>query len=191
MGGAQGVVNCVGSGLCFSPYLHCDLANYLTSLSFLFHSSKTEILSPWPSRVALVVKKLPANAGESRNVGLISLDPEDPLEEETGTHSSILALRIPWTQEPGGLQSMGSHRSQMQLKQLSTHTSTYLFHRADVRNRKDNAFRSIAMQWSVRCPITELASSGESLESPGASMLRVFVVLSSSEAWEPQSDSGE
>ena len=37
------------------------------------------------------------------------------------THSSILAWRIPWTGEPGGLQSMGS-QSQTQLKQLSTHT---------------------------------------------------------------------
>ena len=32
---------------------------------------------------------------------------EDPLEEEMATHSSILARRIPWTEEPGGLQSMG------------------------------------------------------------------------------------
>ena len=35
---------------------------------------------------------------------------EDPLEEDTGTHSSILAWRIPWAEEPGGLQSMGSQR---------------------------------------------------------------------------------
>ena len=35
---------------------------------------------------------------------------EDPLEEKTATHSSILAWRIPWTKEPGGLQSMGSQR---------------------------------------------------------------------------------
>ena len=35
---------------------------------------------------------------------------EDPLEEEMATHSSILAWRIPWTEEPGGLQSMGSQR---------------------------------------------------------------------------------
>ena len=33
---------------------------------------------------------------------------EDPLEEEMATHSSILAWRIPWSEEPGGLQSMGS-----------------------------------------------------------------------------------
>ena len=36
-----------------------------------------------------------------------SLGLEDPLEEEMATHSSILAWRIPWTEEPGGLQSMG------------------------------------------------------------------------------------
>ena len=36
-----------------------------------------------------------------------SLDREDPLEEEVATHSGILAWEIPWTQEPGGLQSMG------------------------------------------------------------------------------------
>ena len=35
---------------------------------------------------------------------------EDPLEKEMATHSSILVWRIPWTEEPGGLQSMGSHR---------------------------------------------------------------------------------
>ena len=39
-----------------------------------------------------------------------SLDGEDPLEKEMATHSSILAWRIPWTEEPGGLQSMGSQR---------------------------------------------------------------------------------
>ena len=39
-----------------------------------------------------------------------SLGREDPLEEGMATHSSILAWRIPWTEEAGGLQSMGSHR---------------------------------------------------------------------------------
>ena len=43
------------------------------------------------------------------------LGQEDPLEEEMATHSSILALEIPWTEEPGGLQSMGSQKSQKQL----------------------------------------------------------------------------
>ena len=39
-----------------------------------------------------------------------SLGLEDPLEEEMATHSSILARKIPWTEEPGGLQSMWSQR---------------------------------------------------------------------------------
>ena len=39
-----------------------------------------------------------------------SLGGEDPLEKEMATHSSILAWRIPWTEEPGGLQSTGSQR---------------------------------------------------------------------------------
>ena len=39
-----------------------------------------------------------------------SLGWEDPLEKEMATHSSVLAWRIPWTEEPGGLQSMGSQR---------------------------------------------------------------------------------
>ena len=43
-----------------------------------------------------------------------SLDEEDPLEKEMATHSSTLAWRIPWTEEPGGLESMGL-QSQTQL----------------------------------------------------------------------------
>ena len=41
-----------------------------------------------------------------------SLGQEDPLEEEMATHSSILAWKIPWTEEPGGLPCMGSQKSQ-------------------------------------------------------------------------------
>ena len=42
-----------------------------------------------------------------------SLDLEDPLEKEMATHSSILAWEIPWTEEPGGLQSMGFQERQI------------------------------------------------------------------------------
>ena len=49
-----------------------------------------------------------------------SLGQEDPLEKETATHSSILAWRIPWTVEPGGLQSMGSQKSQTQFSDYTT-----------------------------------------------------------------------
>ena len=58
------------------------------------------------SQVALVVKNLPANAGDIRDVGLISGSGRS-LGGGHATHSSILAWRIPWTEEPGGLQSVG------------------------------------------------------------------------------------
>ena len=61
------------------------------------------------SKLALVVKNPPANAGGIRDMEFCFLGWEDPLEEGMATHSSILAWRIPWTEEPGGLQSIGSH----------------------------------------------------------------------------------
>ena len=56
-----------------------------------------------------MVKNPPANTGDVRGAGL-SLGQEDPLEEGMATHSSILAWRIPWTEEPGGLASTGLKR---------------------------------------------------------------------------------
>ena len=53
-----------------------------------------------------MVKNLPA----MRETQVRSLGQEDPLEEGMATHSSILAWRIPWTEEPGRLQSIGSQR---------------------------------------------------------------------------------
>ena len=61
------------------------------------------------SQVAPVVKNPPANAGDIRDEGSI-LDMEDPLEEDMATHSRILAWRLPWTEGPGGLQSLGRQR---------------------------------------------------------------------------------
>ena len=57
-----------------------------------------------PSLVAQTVKHLPA----MRETWVRYLGLEDPLEKEMATHSSILAWKIPWTEEPGRLQSMGS-----------------------------------------------------------------------------------
>ena len=57
-----------------------------------------------------------------------SLGREDPLENGMATHSSILAWRIPWTEEPGGLQSMGSHRVRhnwSNLAHMHTHKRTH------------------------------------------------------------------
>ena len=60
--------------------------------------------------VGTVVKNLPTNAGDSQEIQVRSLGQEDLLEYEMATHSSILAWRIPWTEQPGRLQSMGSQR---------------------------------------------------------------------------------
>ena len=53
-----------------------------------------------------MVKNLPAK----QETWVWSLRQEDPLEKEMATHSRIHAWKIPWTEEPGGLQSMGSQR---------------------------------------------------------------------------------
>ena len=58
------------------------------------------------SLVAQTVKNLPA----MRMTQVQSLGREDPLEKGTASHSSILAWRTPWTEEPGGLQAMGLQR---------------------------------------------------------------------------------
>ena len=56
--------------------------------------------------MAQTVKRLPT----IRETWVQSLGWKDPLEKEMATHSSILAWKIPWTEEPGGLQSTGSQR---------------------------------------------------------------------------------
>ena len=66
----------------------------------------TTALNPESSLVAQRLKHLPP----MRETRVRSLGPEDPLEKEMATHFSILAWRIPWTEEPGGLQSMGLQR---------------------------------------------------------------------------------
>ena len=63
---------------------------------------------PGASPMAQWVKNLPVP--ESQEMWVRFLGQEDPLEEDIATHSSILAWEIPWTEEPGGLQSMGSQR---------------------------------------------------------------------------------
>ena len=60
--------------------------------------------------VAPMGKNLPA----MRETQVRSLSQEDPLEKKTATYSCILAWEIPWTEEPGGLQSMGSQKIRTQ-----------------------------------------------------------------------------
>ena len=59
--------------------------------------------------MTLVVKNTPVNAGD-RETQIRSLGCEDAPEEGIATHSSVLAWRIPWTEEPSGLQSIESQR---------------------------------------------------------------------------------
>ena len=66
-----------------------------------------------------MLKNPPASA-EDIETQVRSLDGEDPLEEGVAIHSSILAWRIAWTEEPSGPQSLGSHR--VGLKLLNMHT---------------------------------------------------------------------
>ena len=66
----------------------------------------TNLNSMWTSLVAQTVQRLPT----VWEIRVQSLGQEDLLEKEMATHSSILAWRIPWTEEPGRLQSTGSQR---------------------------------------------------------------------------------
>ena len=66
--------------------------------------------SLWGFPGGSAVESLPAMQ-ELQEARVRSLSGADPLEEGMATHSSILAWRIPWTEEPGGLQSMGSQRA--------------------------------------------------------------------------------
>ena len=63
-----------------------------------------------------------------------SLGQEDPLEDEMATHSSFLASEIPWTEEPGWLQSMGSQKSRTQLN-----NNKALFPRAHIKEGRIRA----------------------------------------------------
>ena len=64
----------------------------------------------WEYYGAFLLAQTEKNLPAMRQTWIWSLVWEDPLEKGKGTHSSILAWRIPWTEEPGGLQSMGSQR---------------------------------------------------------------------------------
>ena len=59
-----------------------------------------------------MVKNLPANAGDCKRHRFDPWVGNIPLEEEMATHFGILAWKIPWTEEPGGLQPIGSKRGQ-------------------------------------------------------------------------------
>ena len=75
-------------------------------LELHFFFPKVTLTLPGKSLVAQTVKRLPI----MRETWVQSLGREDLLEKEMATHSSTLAWKIPWREDPGGLQSMGSQR---------------------------------------------------------------------------------
>ena len=87
-------------------------------LHYFSEFAQTQVHQSWPG--GLLCEESVCKAGDMGDAGLIP-GLEDPLEEETVTHSSLLAWRIPRTEEPGGLQPMGL-QSQTRLRQLSMHT---------------------------------------------------------------------
>ena len=94
------------------PYLEPSLGQWKFQEEKIFLKNldnKPPLLPYWAFSDAPVLKNLATNAGDKRDAGLI-LSQEDPLEEEMATQSSILAWRIPWTEEPGRLWSTGWQR---------------------------------------------------------------------------------
>ena len=81
----------------------------------------TFLLQPRLSSTATATAKCFINISS-----LWSLGQEDPLKKEMATHSSILAWEIPWTEEPGGLQSMGLQRARHDQAHTNTHTHIHI-----------------------------------------------------------------
>ena len=87
-----------------------------------------------------MVKNLPASAGDARDAGSI-LSRADPLEEGVASHSRILAWKIiPWTQEPGGLQSMVSQR----VRDNRPHIHTCTVHIFNEIMKNENIFNEVS-----------------------------------------------
>ena len=101
--------------LCFKLKDLGQIIQTFPSLYFLVYDvhSQTFINASccWASRGVLVIKKTRLPVQEMQETWVQALGGEDPLEEGKATHSSVLAWRIPWTEEPGRLQSMGSRLS--------------------------------------------------------------------------------
>ena len=96
---------CIESVMPFNHLILCHplLQNFFFTIIYFDIQLGPDLLD---SLVAQTVKSLPA----MQETWLRSLGWEDPLEKEIATHSSIIAWKIPWTEEPGGLQPTGSQR---------------------------------------------------------------------------------
>ena len=99
------------------------------------------------------------NLSEMQKNRVQSLGWEDPLEKEMTTHSSILAWRIPWTEEPGGLQSMRSWRIR---HDLATNTFIFIFQLLYVEKcegpKREEWSHKDRWEWAPRLSLTSLTS---------------------------------
>ena len=117
--GMTGLISLMSKGLTVYYYIDLDLLVFIffwLSITFWTNTGLIPFLSLlffifWnkASLVAQLVKNLPAK----QKTWVWSLGQEDPLEKEMATHSSTLIWRIPWTEEPGRVQSMGYKESDM------------------------------------------------------------------------------
>ena len=93
-----------------------------------------------------VVKNPPPNAGDTKGAGSIP-GQEDPLEKETTIHSSILAWKIPWTEEPGGAIIHGvvtEHTQHMYVESRKRHN---LYFQSRNRDRKTYGYQGVTGWW--------------------------------------------
>ena len=112
---------------CFSRKLHFIGAEWIYNVVIVSgvqqSDSVTHMHVSGASQVVLVIKDPPANAGDARDMGSIPGWVRS-WEKKMATHSSILAWKIPWTEEPGGLQFMGPQRGRRDW--AAEHTCIYL-----------------------------------------------------------------
>ena len=134
-----------------------DRAHYLHPNS-LFHFSLVE---HGHNLVTQAVKNLPA----IQDTRVQSLSWENPLEKEMATHSSILAWRIPWTEEPGRLQSMGSQRVRYDWVTNTLH---------DISGAQDCWWKVISLStWNIwfSSPLASIAAEKKSVVSLTVNLL--------------------
>ena len=134
-----------------------------------------------------MVKNLPADA-EDEETRVQSLGWEDPLEEEMATHSSIFPWRIPWTEEPSGLQSRESQKSQTRLKRLSMHDYTDTWIRRWRENHRSElelapaSFKQLFSKCGPRTSISGIPGYNRSTVSQGP--LHIYWFRSYGDLWE-------
>ena len=95
------------TGLC--SYFICDYM--LLFMKYLIISFNLTAINLYYLMISSMVIQMVENWPAMEETWVRPLSQEDPLEKGMATHSSVLALRIPWTEEPGGLQSTGSQNS--------------------------------------------------------------------------------